>query len=168
LSRADLDDHLLPAGNLRETLHAAERAHVMAIPSDDAELDAAIRARGRQAVIWRLRRHMEIPLVDGPVAAFCGIARPNQFFNGLEQAGLRIATRRAFPDHYAYTGADVDGLATQAQAAGAVALLTTGKDQIRLGAFASPIPLKTVALRIEIEDEAAALDWLIRRVSGTE
>ena len=40
----DLNDHLLPAGNLREPLHAAERAHVIAIPADEPEVEATIKA----------------------------------------------------------------------------------------------------------------------------
>ena len=50
---------------------------------------------------------MEVPLIDGAVVAFCGIARPGQFFAGLEAAGLRLAARIAFPDHHRYTAADL-------------------------------------------------------------
>ena len=48
LSRRDLAGHLLPAGNLREALHAAERAQVIAIPADEPELETEIESRG-----WR-------------------------------------------------------------------------------------------------------------------
>jgi tetraacyldisaccharide 4'-kinase len=111
---------------------------------------------------------MEAPSIDGPAAAFCGIARPEQFFAGLEQAGMKLVARTAFPDHHRYTASDLSRLATEARAAGAAALLTTEKDLVRLGALADSLPpslpLQTAQLRIEIEDEAAALDWLIGRV----
>ena len=165
LSRADLQDHLLPAGNLREPLRAAAHAHVMAIPADEPDLEAEISSHGLRAEIWRLRRRMEIPPLDGPVAAFCGIARPEQFFAGLEAAGLKVAARAAFPDHHPYSARDLDRLATRARAAGATTLLTTGKDRARLGAIAASLPIKTVTLRTEIEDEAAAVDRLLRRIS---
>ncbi len=161
VSRADLQDRLLPAGNLREPMSAIERASVIAIPSDDPALESDLRSRGWHGPVWRLRRPMQIPPLDGPVLAFCGIARPAQFFAGLESAGARIAWRRAFPDHHCYTQADLDRLAEQARAAVAAALLTTEKDAVRLRGLQAPLPVFTAALRIEIEDEPAALGWLL-------
>ncbi|MGA2341101.1 MAG: tetraacyldisaccharide 4'-kinase, partial [Terracidiphilus sp.] len=76
LNRRDLSDHLLPAGNLREALDAAARAQVIAVPAGETDVEAEIKARGWKAQVWRVRRHMEIPRVEGPVLAFCGIARP--------------------------------------------------------------------------------------------
>jgi tetraacyldisaccharide 4'-kinase len=170
LSSADLVDHLLPAGNLREALHAVELADVFAIPEDEPEVAEWVKAQGWEKPAWRLRRRMEAPQIDGPAVAFCGIARPEQFFAGLERAGVRVAARFAFRDHYRYTAADLERLATEARKTGAAALLTTEKDCVRLGALAknlpAALPLETVPLRIEIEDQAAAVDWLIGRVRG--
>jgi len=175
LSRGDLADHLLPAGNLREALHAAERANVIAIPADEPEVAEWMQARGWKGMVWRVRRRMDVPQIDGPVVAFCGIARPEQFFEGLEsagldRAGLRVAARFVFPDHHRYTAGDLERMIAAAQKAGATALLTTEKDRVRLGAMAERLPatvtLRTVPLRMEIEDEAAAIDWLLRRARG--
>ncbi|MGH9599472.1 MAG: tetraacyldisaccharide 4'-kinase [Terracidiphilus sp.] len=155
-------ESLLPAGNLREPLSALSRASVLAIPAlEAAQLEPSLRGRGGwQGPIWRLHRRMEAARIDGPVAAFCGIARPAQFFEGLESAGLHLAARLAFADHHRYTPRDLDHIAAKARAAGATALITTEKDRVRLGQLAAPLPLHTVRLRIEIEDEPAALDWL--------
>jgi len=110
LNRNDLTDELLPAGNLREPLRALQRATILAIPADEPEVEQYLRKiipfdRGTeqprwQGPIWRLRRTMEIPKLNAHLAAFCGIARPQQFFDGLESAGLRIAAHAAFPDHH--------------------------------------------------------------------
>jgi tetraacyldisaccharide 4'-kinase len=176
VSRGDLADHLLPAGNLREALHAAARADVFAIPKDEPEVAEWLKSQGWRGIVWRVRRRMEVPQdkerrIRGPVVAFCGIARPEQFFEGLESAGLRLAARFAFPDHHRYTEGDFERIAAAAQQVGATALLTTEKDRVRLGALAesfpasvplgTSIPLRAVELRIEIEDEAAAVDWLM-------
>ncbi|MGA3130737.1 MAG: tetraacyldisaccharide 4'-kinase [Terracidiphilus sp.] len=170
LSSRDLTDHLLPAGNLREALHAAERASVFAIPADEPEVAEWIASRGSKKTVWRLRRRMDVPQVDGPVVAFCGIARPEQFFEGLERAGVRVAARFAFADHHCYTARNLERMAAAAQKAGAAALLTTEKDRVRMGALAeglpASVPLKTARLRIEIEDEAAAIDWLMGTMTG--
>jgi tetraacyldisaccharide 4'-kinase len=168
LSRRDLTDHLLPAGNLREALQAAERASVVAIPAEESELEAEMKSRGWQGPLWRLRRRMEIPPIDGPVAAFCGIARPGQFFQGLESAGLHLAARIAFSDHHRYTARDLGRLTAEARQAGAKTLITTEKDRVRLGSLGTTlhesIPLTIARLRIEIENQDAAVDWLISRL----
>jgi tetraacyldisaccharide 4'-kinase len=166
LDRKDWRDWLLPAGNLREPLTALRRASVIAIPADDPDLETNLNMWGWEGPVWRLRRKMAVPAVDGPVAAFCGIARPSQFFDGLEAGGLQLAARKAFPDHYSYTARDLERLAKEGSAAGAVALVTTGKDRVRMGKLLSGadpnLPLKTAGLRIEIED--AAMDWLMARL----
>jgi tetraacyldisaccharide 4'-kinase len=173
LDGRDGRDSLLPAGNLREPLKAARRATVIAIPAqDDApKLEAALRAWGFAGPVWRLRRRMEVPAVDGPLAVFCGIARPEQFFAGLEAAGLQIAARLAFPDHHRYTVRDLDRVMTTSREAGASAIITTEKDQVRLGKlcanFPESLPLKTAGLRVEIEDEDAAVEWLVRQLELT-
>lgn len=174
-NREDWSGRLLPAGNLREPRSAIRRATILAIPADDSALEADLRAWGHNHVstgpLWRLRRVMEIPPVTGPVAAFCGIARPAQFFAGLESSGVRLAFRRAFRDHHRYTPADLQRLAADALAAGAAALLTTEKDRVRLGSLAatlpSSLPLFTVPLRTEIEAEAEALPGLIAHLRPT-
>lgn len=168
LNRTDFEDRLLPAGNLREPLGALRRATVIAIPATEPELQSKLRAQGWQGPIWQLHRRMDVPAVEGPVAAFCGIARPVQFFQGLESAGLRLVGRTAFADHHPYTAADLDRIAAAATKAGAVALVTTEKDQVRLGNLAANSPpsfqLLTARLHIEIDDEPAAVQWLIDRL----
>ena len=168
LNREDWTDSLLPAGNLREPLKALRRAGVIAIPADDPGLEAELKAFGWQGQILRLRRTMEVPSVAGPVVAFCGIARPQQFFDGLGAAGLRIAVQRAFPDHHRYSAGDLERLVASARKVGACALVTTEKDLVRMGKRASglpeSLPLKTARLQIEIEHEPAAMEFLARRI----
>ncbi len=170
LNRENWHDRLLPAGNLREALHAARKASVLAIPADDPDLESELRAWGWQGPIWRLHRLMDVPTIEGPVVAFCGIARPRQFFAGLEAAGLCLAARIAFRDHHRYAARDLVRLQDAARATGAAALITTEKDQVRLGRLAASLSpelsLLTARLRIEIQDESAALDWLIARMNG--
>lgn len=170
LSREDCEDRLLPAGNMREPLSALHRATIIAIPAgDDAQrLETDLRVKGWQGPIWRLRRRMEVPPIEGPVAAFCGIARPAQFFEGLEAAGLSLPARIAFPDHHRYAAREIGRIQTAARHAGAAAIITTEKDRVRLGrlcaSFSESLPLKTARLRIEIEDETEALDFLESKV----
>ena len=171
VNREDWRDHLLPAGNLRESVQAVSRATVLAIPEEDAGFESELRAWGWTGSVWRVRRRMEVPQVDGPVVAFCGIARPEQFFEGLESAGLRLAMKKTFRDHYEYTEDVVDWLAGQARSARATALITTEKDAVRLQRLTSrlpaELPLRTAGLRVEFVEEDALLDWIVARVDGT-
>ena len=166
LDRGDWADSLLPAGNLREPREAAFRADVLAIPAEDRELAEELAAWGWNRPVWRVRRRMEIPEVDGPVAAFCGIARPEQFFDGLFAGGLDLVVRRSFRDHHPYTPGDVKQLAQLARRAGARTLITTEKDQVRLGrlaaGFGDSLGLRTVGLTVELEEDAAG--WLMSRL----
>jgi tetraacyldisaccharide 4'-kinase len=157
-----------------------QRATILAVPADEPDVEQYLQEiipiyRNSETSrwngpIWRLRRTIEIPAVNSPVTAFCGIARPEQFFAGLEASGLRLAFRTAFTDHHRYTVRDLDRLIAAAHAAGATALLTTEKDLVRMGSLASifpaSLPLTTAHLRIEIENQQAAIDWLIGRLSS--
>jgi tetraacyldisaccharide 4'-kinase len=164
LNRHDWLDGLLPAGNLREPLKAALRAAVIAIPAEDPEFEAELRAWGWQGQVWSLWRHMEVPAISGSALAFCGIAHPDQFFAGLEASGLHIAAKRAFHDHHRYKGRDLDQLMAAARSTETTALITTEKDQVRLGRLGSSLPefmpLLTARLTIKIEDESTVMEWL--------
>lgn len=169
LNRRDWRDHLLPAGNLREPRIALYRANVLAVPANDPVLEAEFDRYGWSGPIWRLRRQMEVPAIDGPVIAFCGIAHSQQFFVGLEANGLHLASRVAFADHHLYAAHDLDCVLDAARSVRAAALITTEKDLARLGALVKRIPeslpLVTAKLNVEIEEEAAAIDWLLARIT---
>ncbi|HEX8713302.1 MAG TPA: tetraacyldisaccharide 4'-kinase [Terracidiphilus sp.] len=172
LDEKDLSaEKLLPAGNLREPLAAMRRATVVAIPAGDgaASLESRLHAQGWQGPVWRIWRLVEAPLIEGSVLAFCGIARPAQFFAGLKSARLQVARQLAFPDHYRYTARDLERIGLEMRAAGATAVVTTEKDRVRLGGmaanFPAEAPLHTAKLRVEIEDEDAAITWLQKRIT---
>jgi tetraacyldisaccharide 4'-kinase len=168
LNQKDWQDSLLPAGNLREPLVAIRRADVLAIPANEPELEAALHVWGWNGPVWLLHRAMDIPAVSGLVAAFCGIARPEQFFEGLGAAGLEVALKLAFPDHFTYTRRVLEELLTNAREKEVTAIITTEKDLVRLGnlatIFPQSTPLVSARLRITIENQAEAIHWLEDRV----
>jgi tetraacyldisaccharide 4'-kinase len=169
LNQRDWQDWLLPAGNLREPIEAIFRADVLALPANEPELEVALLLSGWDRPVWRISRALEIPEVNGPVAAFCGIAHPDQFFEGLEDAGLEVALRLAFPDHYTYTVSVLEELIAQARDMNVAAVVTTEKDLVRMGnlalLFPKSMPLTTARLSIKIEDQNAAIDWLVSRLA---
>ena len=74
---------------------------------------------------------------------------------------------RAFPDHHPYRESDSEDAAREASAAGADAIVTTQKDQVKLD-FAEDWPLPTFAVHIAIEVVAGeeALSGLIVEAVG--
>jgi len=168
INSEDLADHLLPAGNLRESHSALRRATVFAIPVGDRPAAEKLRALGLTQPIWYFNRRMEIPKIGGKVVAFCGIARPEQFFTGLEQSGLALAARHAFRDHQQLGAAELALLKSLIEKTGAATLITTTKDHVRLGAMASELdriaPLHVADLRVELDEPASIAVWLRSRL----
>ena len=61
--------------------------------------------------------------------AFAGLADNEQFFASLREAGLNVVATRGFPDHHRYAPSD---LAAIRRDAGDAALVTTGKDAVKI------------------------------------
>ena len=106
-----------------------------------------------------MHRKLDPPACRRAVA-FCGIARPNEFFQSLAAAGIAITARAAFRDHHAWTQADLDHLLTLQRNSKADAFVTTEKDAIRLTSaqrahLEASAPLQTAPLRVHFEDESA-------------
>ena len=169
----DLGDALLPAGNLRERVGALKRARVLAVPAEDEAAVEELRRLGFESraerPIWRFRRDMVVPMMPATLAkrrvvAFCGIARPDQFFSGLTQKGLDLAATRTFPDHHSFSRGEMEMLRRLAESTGSGALFTTAKDIFRLGGLGTELdealPIFAVDLQVTFEDEAGVMTWL--------
>ena len=125
---ADLHDRLLPAGNLREPLHALLRAGALILREEEAEEIYAVTSLKFRAYTWTLRRTLSLP-PDAPTRpfAFCALARPQSFLSSISAVGSLT-----FPDHHPYPLADCDTLLAAARQAGANGFLTTAKDAVKL------------------------------------
>ncbi len=81
----------------------------------------------------------------------------------LEEAGVRIAERAAFPDHHPFTAGELKRFREEAKRSG-LALVTTPKDAVRLP---SDVQTEFTVVGVEIgwEDEEA-IEALIRRAAA--
>jgi tetraacyldisaccharide 4'-kinase len=169
LHASDFEERLLPAGRLREPLRALGRADVLVLREEDAHLDARLDSLDLQQPRWLVRRALRMPpelLVQTPVIAFCGIARPQEFFAALTGLGVNAAAQVAFRDHRAFTDADLDRLLALARRHRARAFVTTEKDAIRLmpaqrARLAVAAPLVAVPLAVSFVDESAVRAQLL-------
>ena len=149
VTQRDLSDTLLPSGSLREPLSSLIRASALAFVHDGST--AQIQGAGDRHQ-WRVLRGIVPPETTGLCFAFCGIARPTNFFTELGTAGVRVVGTHSFRDHHAYTATDVEFLFKLGQQAGATAFLTTEKDAVNLGDYAERLrPLHVVPVRMEFE-----------------
>jgi tetraacyldisaccharide 4'-kinase len=152
---------VLPFGRLREGPPAAARAHVVVVV--DATLEEA------RAEAWELgvsqslaaRRVIEpaatiesadLGAASAPVVAVAGIARPEQFFDMLVEAGYHVVGRLAFADHRHFTARDLARIDAAVRTAGARAVVTTEKDAVRLpGPSALPFPVVPIPMTLAID-----------------
>ncbi len=94
------------------------------------------------------------------VAAFCGIAQPDSFFDLLQQVGAHLACRVVFPDHYQYSAGDLAALTRSAKECGAQWLVTTEKDLVRLRGQQCPLPLWSLRITLQVDAPEALLTAL--------
>jgi tetraacyldisaccharide 4'-kinase len=91
--------------------------------------------------------------------AWAGIAKPEQFFNMLRQHGLVLEQTRAWPDHHAYTEADLPPDPD-------LTILITEKDAVKLMPQARPHGPRLLSVALEIEPEAAFFEALDRAMQS--
>lgn len=173
---------LVPLGRWREPLTGLRRADAVIVTRADQAFDrlaleANIKTYCRPATpifyawheITRLRRLngdetlMIATLMQKPVVAVAGIARPERFVADLTRQGMRIVARCDFADHHRYTRAEFREIIRRAQTAQAVAIVTTEKDAANLPrALVTACPLPVYAAQIEFRcAEESALQNLV-------
>lgn len=177
LTRKDVDDVLLPAGDLREPLAALRNADIIVLRDDEAEsLEAFIAVLTRETdapPVWHIRRSLRFAtkraiLTKRPLV-FCGIARPEGFSAMLAQHGIAPASTVNFLDHYRYTERDIDRLLREAHTHKADGFITTEKDAVKLTlGMRSRLerlgPLLVPELNVTFADERIVLEHLISMV----
>jgi tetraacyldisaccharide 4'-kinase len=174
---------LLPAGPLREpaarlwTVDAVVRLRVAgalagsaagAAASDGQATTRGVASGGRmfamayEARAWRNvadpRMTFDPPALPDPrTVAIAGIAHPERFFDQLRARGF-CGRAVAFPDHHAYTRADL-------RFDGARAILMTEKDAVKCRAFADE---RMWMLPIRARVDAALFDLILEKLHGLQ
>ncbi len=151
---------LLPMGRLREPLSSLRRADAVVLPDADRMTSQHNVERS-----WIVSRIVQIPDIQGKAVAFCGIARPEQFFAALAPCEKEIAAKVTFRDHHRYTQSAINRLLHARTETGANGFITTEKDAINLRAFQHQLqPLWIVELRMQMDSPDRALIDLVTTV----
>jgi tetraacyldisaccharide 4'-kinase len=178
LTQADVDDTLLPAGNLREPLSALADANIVVLREEEAEIlrgvVTGLSSQDTPPAIWIIRRTLslgeagEVALPARPFA-FCGIARPESFIRMLAARGYEPMDSIFFPDHHAYTEADALQLVEHARRCEANGFATTEKDAVKLtralrNRLETVGPIVVARLSVELMEEQSSLSELFSMV----
>jgi tetraacyldisaccharide 4'-kinase len=175
---------LLPAGPWREPSTALRRADMVIVTRKRtsarraAEYALGVQSAGvgaRRLGVLHLRIGALSELTSGEpvdlaalrgarVMAVCGVAEPESFAWQLGALGAEVHVR-AFPDHHAYTGADVRRLLSNRGHFGYV--VVTHKDAVKLRASWPPggVPALVAHLAVEWEQGEEQVEELITRLT---
>jgi tetraacyldisaccharide 4'-kinase len=137
---------VIPAGRLREPLHALGRAQWVLLTRTHPDtayprIESAVRKHAPEATLL-LADHRPLGFVDATgrevsaprrAVVFCGIGNPGRFRDDIGELGIDVVGFRAFRDHHVYTGAEIEELRQNARNEEAV-LVTTEKDLARIDA----------------------------------
>jgi len=177
LTQADVEDALIPAGNLREPLTALGGADIVVLREDEEESLRVVVAAiwgAKTPVIWVIRRTLSLGeggevALQSRLLAFCGIARPEGFTKMLAEHGYAPMDSTFFPDHHAYNDDDVRLLLKRARQVEANGFVTTEKDAVKLtpillGHLETLGPVVVARLSVELLYEQEALSQLVGMV----
>jgi tetraacyldisaccharide 4'-kinase len=158
----DAHDRLLPAGRLREPLSALARADAVVLTSGAPEDMFPLAGK----LAWRAHRTLAPCDLPAHPVAFCGIARPRNFFVQLRNAGIDLAAEATFRDHHQYTEKDIRELMAMATRSAADGFVTTEKDAVNLGGYFSALkPLAVVPVKMDLADAPRAVDKMLEVIA---
>lgn len=161
------DGSVFPSGPMREPLTAGlarADAVVVMLPTDVEDADPELLAVFGALPVFVARLTPEGPPPSGPQVGFAGIAKPWKVERSLNAAGCDLVDFVPFPDHAAYSDADMTFLTDRAAVFDA-RLITTEKDWVRL----TPEQRKAVVawpVVARFEDEAAFAAFLNDRIQS--
>jgi tetraacyldisaccharide 4'-kinase len=158
----DFGDQLLPSGRLREPISSLRRADAIVLP---AGLDTEDSRLGDK-LVWRITREITLADASPSPVAFCGLARPDQFFAQVRATGVTPAAEVIFRDHHAYDRRDMERLLAMRRELGAGGFLTTEKDAINLGPLRAGLePLTIASLRLALDRPNELVDTILTRIA---
>lgn len=154
------DGAVFPAGPMREPLAAGlarADAVIVLLPTDLDEADPKLLDLFGETPVLVARLVADAPPPTGPLWGFAGIGKPWKVERSLKAAGADLVDFAGFPDHGAYSDADLAALEAHAAAHGA-ALITTENDWVRLpAAWRTKVVAWPVRARFDDEGAVRAL-----------
>ena len=157
------NNHLFPAGELREPASETRRADMVCFTR---YLGGPIKFPSKYlGAIPQIKAHLRLDSIvnmdngdvcevevfkNQSVAAFCGIAYPEGFRQILQDTHIQLKMFKAFPDHHEYSLNDIKELEAKALKEGGELILVSEKDAVKLKDFKFSLPFYKVVIDLEI------------------
>ena len=122
---------VFPAGPLREDINYgfSKADAFIIIKNSDNNLDINF---PKEKPIFIAKKKIKVPkLKTKNVMAFCGLGSPENFYNILEDYGLKILLKRTFEDHHFYKDNEILGMIEESKKK-KLEIITTEKDYIKI------------------------------------
>lgn len=157
-------NYFLPRGFLREHPKSLKRADLIVINHIQNKLQfdqtlrqvrhfssaPAVGARPKYLKTISLCSKLEVPLKGRRVLAFCGIAKPNYFFDLLKDQGVQIVSKYVFADHQPVPARFLATLSQEIINKEIDWVICTEKDGVKLENLKLDLPIAYVQMELEI------------------
>ena len=174
------EDHLIPAGRLREPIKNLDRADLLILskvadPENTTLFEEKLSITGKPLVKTSVRPGKPVHFAgpDNPsphkVIALAGIGQPEGFIASLQQGGMQVVSHVFFPDHADFPLKSMKTLAGEARRDG-LSIVTTEKDYFRLLSnrstleTISQVPCFYLPVEIEITEEQKLFENMLDNV----
>lgn len=155
---------LLPSGPLREPLeNAFSRTQAVILIGEDHHNILTFLPKNLPVFKAQIQASAQ-PDLSVPYIAFCGLARPEKFYQSLREAGVALIETHDYADHYIYKAKDIAFLQRRANELG-TKLITTDKDMVKLAHFDDVMEVATLSIDLEWFDESALLSFMKEQLS---
>ncbi len=148
--------YFLPRGYLRESPKSLLRADWIVVTYLKPDVC-------REKILQQIRCFSNAPVVGiasiyclnldmkgKKVGAFCGIAKPQAFYEALKSQGVQVVKTLTFPDHRMASEKELSAFALECKLLEAEFLVCTEKDIVKLQAIASlALPIEVLKMKFE-------------------
>jgi tetraacyldisaccharide 4'-kinase len=154
---------MMPAGPLREPMARLDRVDAVVVNGQADFREGAWRMRLLPEAIRPLAGGPGVPAAHvqntyrGRIAAVAGIGNPARFFTLLSAMGIKAA-RHAFPDHHAFSRADLAAI-------NADIVLMTEKDALKCENFGDP---RLWVVPVTVRVDAGLVDKILETLRGSQ
>ncbi|MDR1486419.1 MAG: tetraacyldisaccharide 4'-kinase [Deltaproteobacteria bacterium] len=164
---------VVPAGPLRENFAEHHRAQALVAVGEELTEEIKTIAGGRPLFLAHIQPTGLQDVSAGPllpldhlkgeaIAAFCGLARPNAFYETLRSIGLEPRDHLSFPDHTPYGPKQISLLRRLLTSTNARLLLTTSKDAVKLPK-SLPFTVLTLETKMVVERGDGFINYVLER-----
>lgn len=142
---------ILPSGPLRVNPNKAAKYIDLAIIIGEDKFNLSSIFGAQKVIFAQAKIATKIDIKSNKFIAFCGIGRPEKFFNILKKSDFNLIEEISFSDHYSYENNDLEKLIKMAKSRSAN-LVTTKKDWVKFSKEYQNL-IQFIDIEVEFKDD---------------